>query len=64
MNENGPHRFMYLNMWSPVVGNIWEEIGCVALLEKVCSEVGLKVTELIPFSFLYKVPWSECFLEH
>lgn len=37
LNENGPRRLIYLNIWSPVVGTIWGGLGSVAILEEeVC----------------------------
>lgn len=33
LNEEGPHRLIYLNLWSPVVGYVCEGLGGVALLE-------------------------------
>ena len=37
LNENDPHRLIYLNAWSPVGGTIWKGLGGVALLEKMCQ---------------------------
>jgi hypothetical protein len=34
-DENGPHRFIYLNVWSEVGRSVWEGSGGVALLEEV-----------------------------
>jgi hypothetical protein len=36
LNENGPHRFIYLSAWSSVGGTLWEGLVGVALLEEVC----------------------------
>ena len=36
LNENGSHRLIYLNVWSPVGGPVWEGLGGVALLKEVC----------------------------
>ena len=36
LNENGPHRLIYLNAWLRVGRTVWEGIGGVALLEEVC----------------------------
>lgn len=33
VNENGPHEFIDLTSWSSVGGDIWEELGGVALLD-------------------------------
>jgi hypothetical protein len=34
LNDNGPHRIMFLNAWSPICGTDWEGLGgCMALLE-------------------------------
>jgi hypothetical protein len=35
LDENGPHRPMYLNAWLPVSGTVWEGLGGMALLEEV-----------------------------
>lgn len=35
LNENGPLRLTYLNVWSPVGGTVWEGSGRVVFLE-VC----------------------------
>lgn len=29
LNENGPHRLIYLKVWVPVGGTVWEGPGCV-----------------------------------
>lgn len=31
LNENGLHRLIYLNTWSPSYGTIWERLRGVAL---------------------------------
>ena len=36
LNENGPHSFIYLSVWSPVGGTVWEGLEGVALLVAVC----------------------------
>ena len=36
LNENGPHRLVYLSAWSIVGRTVLEGLGGVALLEKVC----------------------------
>jgi hypothetical protein len=36
LNENGPRRLIYLNIWSPVVGTVWKGLGSAAILEEVC----------------------------
>jgi hypothetical protein len=33
LHENGSHRLIYLNVWSPVGGTVQEGLGGVALLE-------------------------------
>lgn len=35
MNENGPYRLIYWNAWY-LVGAVWEELECIALLEEMC----------------------------
>lgn len=35
LNENGPHRFIYFNAWSPASGTVWEGLAEAALLEEV-----------------------------
>ena len=41
LNENGPHRFIYLNIPFLVVGIVWERVGGVAWLEMMFKGVGL-----------------------
>lgn len=41
MNENGPHRLRYLNVWFLVGGTAWEGLDGMALLEKVFTRCGL-----------------------
>ena len=36
LNENGSHRFMCLNVRSPVARTVWERLGGVVLVEEVC----------------------------
>jgi hypothetical protein len=36
LNENGSHRFMCLNVWSPVARTAWERLGGMVLVEEVC----------------------------
>lgn len=36
LNENGPYRLIYLNVWFLVSGTVWEGLGGVTLLEVVC----------------------------
>lgn len=38
LNENGLHRFIYLNT---IVGIVWERIGCVTSLHLMCKQGGL-----------------------
>ena len=40
LSENGLYRLMCLNIWSPVSGTVWERLGGVVLLEKVCQSLG------------------------
>ena len=41
LDENGPHKFLFVNAWSPVGGTVWEGLGGVALLKEVCHWGGL-----------------------
>ena len=46
LNENGSHRLLCLDAWSPVKGTVWEGLGGVALLEEVCYRgVGLEISK-------------------
>ena len=36
LNENSPHRLIYLNTWSPVGRTVLEGLESMALLEEVC----------------------------
>lgn len=36
LNENGPHRHMYLNTWYLVGGIVCEGLGGMVLLDDVC----------------------------
>lgn len=36
LNENGPHRFMYLNGWPSIGGTVYKGSGDMALLKGVC----------------------------
>jgi hypothetical protein len=36
LNENGLHRLIFLNIWSPVSGTVWECLGGLTLLVDVC----------------------------
>lgn len=42
LNENVPHRLMYLNVLSPVDGTTWEGSGSVTLLEEIYFRGRLK----------------------
>ena len=47
-NENGP--IANLNAWPPVGGTVWEGLGGVALLEKMCHwGWALRFLKLTPF---------------
>lgn len=35
LSENGLHRLIHLNIWSPAGGTVWEGIANVTLLEEV-----------------------------
>jgi hypothetical protein len=35
LNGNGPHKLIYLNVWSPIGETIWEELWDAVLLEEV-----------------------------
>lgn len=35
LNDNGPHRCIYLNAWSAVGGTVWRGLGGVALVEEL-----------------------------
>jgi hypothetical protein len=35
LNNNNPHRLIYLNTWSPVAQTVWEGLGDIALLKEV-----------------------------
>lgn len=34
--KNGPHRLLCVNTWFPAGGTVWEGLGGIALLGKVC----------------------------
>lgn len=34
LNKNGPHRLVYLNIWSPVGEAVWERLGGVQRFQK------------------------------
>lgn len=36
LNMNGPHRLIWLNIWSLIGRPVWEEFGGTALLEEAC----------------------------
>lgn len=36
LGENGPQRFIYLNVWFPFGGNARAGFGAMTLLEEVC----------------------------
>ena len=40
LNDSGPHRLKYLDVWSLLGGTIWEGLWSVALLEEVCHGDG------------------------
>lgn len=49
-NENRPHKFKYLNSWSPICGTVWERLGSLVLGGGVPLEVGFEVLKSILFS--------------
>lgn len=50
LNENSFHKVIYLNTWSTVGGSVWEGLGGVTMLEKVCWGGGaLRFQKLTPF---------------
>ena len=61
LNENGPHRLICLNAWSPVVGTVWEGLGVVALMEKVCHwGLGFEVSKAL--CLCLSLFFSTCYL--
>lgn len=40
LNKNVHYWIIYLNVWSLVIGTVWEELAGVALLEVVCLSLG------------------------
>ena len=36
LNGKGLHELIYLNSWSSVVGDVWEQLEDVGLLEEIC----------------------------
>ena len=36
LNENGPQRLKYLDIWSAVGRTVWKQLVCIALLEEAC----------------------------
>lgn len=43
LNENVPHRLMYLNMWSPVGGALWGSFSkCILVWGSVSLKVGVE----------------------
>lgn len=36
LNENDSHRLLYLNVWAPAGGTVWERLEGMALLEEIC----------------------------
>lgn len=39
LNENVPHRLMYLYIWSSIGGTVWGRFRGVVLLKEVCHTV-------------------------
>jgi hypothetical protein len=52
LNEKWPPKLLCVNTWSSFGGTVWEELGCVALLEEVCHVVGLWGFKSLPPSTL------------
>jgi hypothetical protein len=44
LNENGPCRLIYLNVWSLVSGTLWEGLEGLASLKYVLLGVGFQVS--------------------
>lgn len=45
LNENVPHRFMYLNIWCLDGETFWEGLRGVAFLEEVSLRAGFEVSK-------------------
>lgn len=39
LNGKGLHELIYLNSWSSVVGDVWEQLEDVGLLEGICHSM-------------------------
>lgn len=62
LNENSPHRLIYLDVWSSFGGTVWAGLGSEALLEEVGHWGGLCGVQNVSFQIAPSASrlWLRC----
>lgn len=54
--ENGPHRFLYLNVWATSGRTVWERLGSAVFLEKCLLGEMSRFSMPLPVTFSLSLP--------